>query len=168
MRARIENITTMTNPKESFTIDAVDRKILYHLQQDASMTIKEIAHLVHLSPTPCWKRIQRLENAGIIRARVALLDPAKVDAGVTVFIAIRTDQHNIEWSTKFAREMKSIPEVMEIYRMSGTVDYLLRVVAPDIAAFDRIYKTIIGRIALSDVTSMFAMEQMKYTTALPV
>ena len=85
-----------------------------------------------------------------------------------MFIAIRTDRHNIEWSKKFAREMKSIPEVMEIYRMSGKVDYLLRVVVPDIAAFDRIYKTIISRIELSDVTSMFAMEQMKYTTALPV
>jgi len=154
--------------EENLTIDRVDRKILSYLQQDATMTIKEIARRVHLSPTPCWKRIQRLEENGIIRARVALLDPAKVDAGVTVFIAIRTDQHNIEWSEKFAREMKSIPEIMEIYRMSGKVDYLLRVVVPDIAAFDRIYKTIIGRIALSDVTSMFAMEQMKYTTALPV
>ena len=153
---------------EKFTIDMVDRKILHYLQQDASMTIKEIAKKVHLSPTPCWKRIQRMEDSGIIRARVALLDPARVNAGVTVFIAIRTNQHNIEWSEKFAREMKTIPEIMEIYRMSGEVDYLLRVVVPDIAAFDRIYKTIIGRIALSDVTSMFAMEQMKYTTALPV
>lgn len=154
--------------EEKLTIDSVDRKILYYLQQDASMTIKEIAKKVHLSPTPCWKRIQRMEENGIIRARVALLDPTKVNAGVTVFIAVRTDQHNIEWSEKFAREMKTIPEIMEIYRMSGEVDYLLRVVVPDIAAFDRIYKTIIGRIALSDVTSMFAMEQMKYTTALPV
>ena len=168
MRVSIENITEMSESKENFTIDSVDRKILYHLQQDASLTIKEIARKVHLSPTPCWKRIQRLEDAGVIRARVALLDSAKVGAGVTVFIAVRTDQHNIEWSDKFAREMKSIPEVMEIYRMSGTVDYLLRVVVPDIAAFDRIYKNIIGRVALTDVTSMFAMEQMKYTTALPV
>ncbi|CAJ2376326.1 MAG: DNA-binding transcriptional activator DecR [Arenicellales bacterium IbO2] len=168
MRVPIEIITEMSESKENFTIDGVDRKILYHLQNDADLTIKEIAQKVHLSPTPCWKRIQRLEDAGVIRARVALLDPAKVGAGVTVFIAVRTDQHNIEWSEKFAREMKSIPEVMEIYRMSGTVDYLLRVVVPDIAAFDRIYKTIIGRVSLTDVTSMFAMEQMKYTTALPV
>jgi len=154
--------------EENFTIDSVDRKILSFLQRDATMTIKEIARRVHLSPTPCWNRIQRLEENGVIRARVALLDPAKVDAGITVFVAIRTDQHNIEWSERFAREMKSIPEIMEIYRMSGEVDYLLRVVVPDIAAFDRIYKTIISRIELSDVTSMFAMEQMKYTTALPV
>jgi len=154
--------------EENFSIDAVDRRILFFLQQDATMTVKDIAERVHLSPTPCWNRIRRLEEGGIIRARVALLDPAKVDAGITVFVAIRTDQHNIEWSKRFAREMKSIPEIMEIYRMSGTVDYLLRVVVPDIAAFDRIYKTIISRIELSDVTSMFAMEQMKYTTALPV
>jgi len=154
--------------EENFSIDAVDRKILSFLQADATMTIKDIARRVHLSVTPCWKRIQRLEEIGVIRARVALLDPTKVDAGITVFVAIRTDQHNIEWSERFAREMKSIPEIMEIYRMSGTVDYLLRVVVPDIAAFDRIYKTIISRIELSDVTSMFAMEQMKYTTALPV
>ena len=154
--------------EENYSLDDLDRRILYFLQRDALMTIKDIAKKVNLSPTPCWKRIQRMEENGTIRARVALLDPAKVDAGVTVFIAIRTDQHNIEWSEKFAREMKSIPEIMEIYRMSGEVDYLLRVVVPDIAAFDQIYKTIIGRIALSDVTSMFAMEQMKYTTALPV
>lgn len=153
---------------ENVSIDSVDRKILSYLQQDAGMTIKDIAEKVHLSPTPCWKRIQRLEENGVIRARVALLDPHKVGAGVTVFIAVRTNQHNIEWSEKFAREMQTIPEIMEIYRMSGEVDYLLRVVVPDIAAFDRIYKTIIGRIALSDVTSMFAMEQMKYTTALPI
>lgn len=154
--------------KDKFTLDELDRKILYFLQRDASLTIKEIAEKVHLSPTPCWKRIQRMEEAGVIRARVALLDPEKVDASVTVFIAIKTDQHNTAWSEKFAFEMSSIPEIMEIYRMSGEVDYLLRVVVPDIAAFDNLYKKIIDRIALSNVTSTFAIEQMKYTTALPV
>ena len=153
---------------DKYTLDEVDRRILYYLQRDASMTIKEIAEKVHLSPTPCWKRIQRMEEEGIIRARVALLDPTKVDASVTVFIAIKTDQHNSAWSEKFAFEMSSIPEIMEIYRMSGEVDYLLRVVVPDIAAFDNLYKKIIDRIALSNVTSSFAVEQMKYTTALPV
>jgi len=153
---------------DKYALDEVDRRILYYLQRDASMTIKEIAEKVHLSPTPCWKRIQRMEEEGIIRARVALLDPNKVDASVTVFIAIKTDQHNSAWSEKFAFEMSSIPEIMEIYRMSGEVDYLLRVVVPDIAAFDNLYKKIIDRIALSNVTSSFAIEQMKYTTALPV
>ena len=154
--------------KEKNTIDKVDRKILYYLQRDASMTIKEIAEQVHLSPTPCWKRIQRMQQQGIIRARVALLDPVKVDAGVTVFIAVMTDQHNTAWSEKFAHEMSSIPEIMEIYRMSGEVDYLLRAVVSDIPAFDVLYKKIIDRLALSNVTSTFAMEQIKYTTALPV
>ena len=154
--------------EDKVTLDSVDRKILYYVQRDAAMTIKEIAKKVHLSPTPCWKRIQRLEKEGVIRARVALLDPTKVEASVTVFIAIKTDQHNTAWSEKFAFEMSSIPEIMEIYRMSGEVDYLLRVVVPDIAAFDNLYKKIIDRIALSNVTSSFAIEQMKYTTALPV
>jgi Lrp/AsnC family transcriptional regulator len=154
--------------EDKYSLDEVDRKILYYLQRDASMTIKEIALKVHLSPTPCWKRIQRMEEEGVIRARVALLDPAKVDAAVTVFIAIKTDQHNSAWSEKFAFEMSSIPEIMEVYRMSGEVDYILRVVVSDIAAFDNLYKKIIDRIALSNVTSSFAIEQMKYTTALPV
>lgn len=154
--------------KDKYSLDEVDRKILYYLQRDASMTIKEIAAKVHLSPTPCWKRIQKMEEEGVIRARVALLDPAMVDAAVTVFIAVKTDQHNTAWSEKFAFEMSSIPEIMEIYRMSGEVDYLLRVVVSDIAAFDNLYKKIIDRIALSNVTSTFAIEQMKYTTALPV
>jgi Lrp/AsnC family transcriptional regulator len=154
--------------KENYSLDEIDRKILYYLQRDASMTIKEIAAKVHLSPTPCWKRIQRMEEDGVIRGRVVLLDPNKVDAAVTVFIAVKTDQHNTAWSEKFAFEMSSIPEILEIYRMSGEVDYLLRVVVADIAAFDNLYKKIIDRIALSNVTSTFAIEQMKYTTALPV
>ena len=153
---------------EEKSLDETDRKILYYLQKDASLTIKEIASRVHLSPTPCWKRIQRLEELGIIRARVALLDPEKVGASVTVFIAIKTDQHNTAWSEKFAFEMSSIPEIMEVYRMSGEVDYLLRVVVPDIAAYDNLYKKIIDRISLSNVTSSFAIEQMKYTTELPL
>ncbi len=153
---------------EKITLDSVDREILHHLQRDASLTIKDLADRVHLSPTPCWKRIQRLESNGVIKAKVALLDPSKVDASVTVFIAIKTDQHNTEWSERFAHEMSSIPEIMEMYRMSGEVDYLLRVVVSDIAAFDSLYKKIIDRIALTNVTSSFAIEQMKYTTALPV
>ncbi len=153
---------------EKISLDAIDRKILCLLQQDASMTIREIADKVHLSATPCWKRIQRMEEDGVIRGRVALLNPAKVNVGVTAFIAIKIDRHNLAWSKKFANEMTSIPEIMEVYRMSGEVDYLLRVVVPDIAAYDALYKKIIERVALKDVTSMFAMEQIKYTTALPL
>ena len=158
----------MAKSREKISLDSVDRKILHFLQQDASMTIKEVAEKVHLSPTPCWKRIQRMEESGVIRSRVVLLDPTKVDAGITVFLAIKTNQHNAEWSERFARVMASFSEIVEIYRMSGDVDYLLRIVVPDIPAYDALYKSIIGKIDLTDVTSMFAMEQMKYTTALPI
>lgn len=149
-------------------LDEANRKILYYLQRDSSMSIKELAKRVNLSPTPCWKRIKSLTESGVIRANVALLDQAKVGASVTVFIAIKTNQHNMAWTEKFAFEMSDIPEIMEIYRMSGEVDYLLRAVVPSIAEFDRLYKKIISRIDLTDVTSTFAMEQMKYTTALPI
>ena len=153
---------------ENGSLDVVDRKILHLLQQDASMTIKDLAEKVHLSPTPCWKRIQRMEDNGVIRARVALLNADKVNVGITVFLAIKTDKHNAEWSQQFADVMSSFPEIVEIYRMSGEVDYLVRIVVPDIPAYDTLYKSIIKKIDLTDVTSMFAMEQMKYTTALPV
>ncbi|MDH3526209.1 MAG: Lrp/AsnC family transcriptional regulator [Gammaproteobacteria bacterium] len=149
-------------------MDATDRKILHLLQADAGLTVKQIAAQVPLSVTPCWKRIQKLEQNGIIRARVALLDPEKVNASVTVFVAIKTDQHTNEWIDHFNQAVTVLPEVMEIYRMSGEVDYLLRVVVSSIEAYDRFYKKLIGRIELSNVTSSFAMQQMKYTTALPI
>jgi len=149
-------------------MDATDRKILQLLQTDASLTVKQIAAQIPLSVTPCWKRIQRLEAQGFIRSRVALLDPVKVNANVTVFVAIRTDHHSREWIECFDKVVNDLPEVMEAYRMSGEVDYLLRVAIDSIAAYDRFYKTLIDRIELSNVTSSFAMEQMKYTTALPI
>lgn len=149
-------------------MDRTDREILSLLQQDASLSIKQIAQRVHLSTTPCWKRIQRLEKSGVIKSRVALLDTKKVNADVTVFVAIRTDQHNREWIEKFARETEALPEVMEVYRMSGDIDYLLRVSVSDIEAYDRFYKKLIGRIELNDVTSNFAMERIKSTTELPL
>jgi Lrp/AsnC family transcriptional regulator len=149
-------------------MDATDGKILQLLQTDASLTVKQIAAQIPLSVTPCWKRIQRLEAQGFIRGRVALLDPVKVNANVTVFVAIRTDHHSREWIECFDKVVNDLPEVMEAYRMSGEVDYLLRVAIDSIAAYDRFYKTLIDRIELSNVTSSFAMEQMKYTTALPI
>jgi len=149
-------------------MDATDGKILQLLQTDASLTVKQIAAQIPLSVTPCWKRIQRLEAQGFIRSRVALLDPVKVNANVTVFVAIRTDHHSREWIECFDKVVNDLPEVMEAYRMSGEVDYLLRVAIDSIAAYDRFYKTLIDRIELSNITSSFAMEQMKYTTALPI
>jgi len=149
-------------------MDSVDRKILNMLQADASLTVKQIAAQIPLSITPCWKRIQKLEAQGVIRARVALLDPKKINANVTVFVAIKTSQHTTEWIGRFSRAVSDMPEVMEIYRMSGEIDYLLRVVVSSIEAYDRFYKNLVDRIELSNVTSSFAMEQMKYTTALPI
>ena len=152
----------------NFRFDAVDRKILSHLQRDATLAVAEIADQVGLSTTPCWRRIHKLEQAGIIRARVALLDAAALNVGVTVFVAVRTNQHNLHWFEQFAKAVEDIPEVVEFYRMSGDIDYLLRIVVPDIAAYDAVYKRLIEKVSLSDVSSSFAMEQIKYTTALPL
>ena len=149
-------------------MDQIDRKILAALQEDAGRPVADIAAAVGLSQSPCWRRIQKLEVDGVIQRRVALLDPAKLNVGVTVFVAVRTSRHDLDWIETFARAVTDIPEVVEFYRMSGEVDYLLRVVVPDIAAFDAVYKRLIARVPLSDVTSSFAMEQIKYTTALPL
>ncbi len=149
-------------------MDGVDRKILELLQLDAELPVATIAERVHLSVTPCWRRIQKLREAGVIRKQVALCDPAKLNVGVTVFVSVRTNQHTQAWLEKFAKGVKEIPEVVELYRMSGDVDYLLRVVVPDIAGYDSVYKKLIKAADLYDVSSSFAMEQMKYTTALPL
>jgi Lrp/AsnC family transcriptional regulator len=149
-------------------IDRIDRRILAVLQEDCTMPVAEIGRRVGLSTTPCWRRIQKMEEEGVIRRRVALLDPKKVRAGVTVFVAVRTSQHSEDWLERFAEVVTEFPEVVEFYRMSGEVDYLLRVVVPDIESYDIFYKKLIARIDLADVSSSFAMEQIKYTTALPL
>jgi len=149
-------------------LDAMDLKILALLQADATMPIAEIGKAVGLSTTPCWRRIQKLDEAGVIRARVAVLDPAKVNVGVTVFVSIKTDQHSLAWLERFHNAVADLPEVAEFYRMSGEIDYLMRVVVPDIAAYDAFYKKLISRIEVSKISSAFAMEQIKYTTALPL
>jgi Lrp/AsnC family transcriptional regulator len=149
-------------------LDATDIKILSLLQQDCTRPVADIGKDVGLSTTPCWRRIQRMEEAGVIQRRVALLEPAKVNAGVTVFVEIKTDKHTVAWLERFREAISDLPEVVEAYRMSGEVDYLLRVVVPDIAAYDAFYKRLISRIDIAKVSSAFAMEQMKFTTALPL
>ncbi len=149
-------------------MDLIDRKILACLQEDSTLPLAELAERVGLSTTPCWRRIQNLEKAGVIRRRVALLDPDKLNLGVTVFVRVKTSQHNIEWLERFAKAVAGIDEVVEFYRLSGDIDYLLRVVVPDIAGYDRVYKRLIAAAELADVSSNFAMETLKYTTALPV
>lgn len=149
-------------------LDDMDIKILHILQSDCTRPVADIGKEVGLSTTPCWRRIQKLEEAGIVQRRVALLSPAMVNAGVTVFVSIKTDQHSLEWLERFHAAVTDFPEVVEFYRMSGEVDYLLRVVVPDIAAYDAFYKKLISRIDIAKVSSAFAMEQIKYTTALPL
>lgn len=149
-------------------VDRTDRKILAILQEDATIPVAEIGRRVGLSTTPCWRRIQKLEEEGVIKKRVAVLDPAKINAKVTVFVAIRTNRHAEQWLENFSAIVQEFPEVVEFYRMSGDIDYLLRVVVPDIEAYDALYKRLIARIEISDVSSTFAMEAIKYTTALPL
>ena len=149
-------------------MDRTDLRILDCLQEDASLSTAEIASRVGLSSTPCWRRIQNLEKRGVIQGRVALLDRDQLNCGVDVFVAIKTQQHNAKWFTQFAAVVEQFPEVVEFYRMSGEIDYLMRVVVPDIAAFDQFYKRLIQKIDLSDVSSSFAMERLKHTTALPL
>lgn len=150
------------------TLDAIDRKILARLQDDADVQIAELAAAVGLSQTPCWRRVQRLRQAGVITRQVALVDRHLVNVGVTVFVAVRTSNHSQAWFEQFKATVELIPEVVEFYRMSGDVDYLLRVVVPDIAAYDKVYKRLIHDTQLADVSSSFAMEELKYTTALPL
>lgn len=149
-------------------MDRLDRMILSILQEDSTIPVAEIGRRVGLSTTPCWRRIQKMEEEGVIKRRVAVLDPAKVNAKVNVFVFITTNQHNEDWLSRFAGIISEFPEVIEFYRMSGQVDYLLKVVVPDIAAYDRFYKKLVSRIDIADVSSAFAMERIKETTALPL
>ncbi len=149
-------------------LDAIDRKILTVLQDDASLSVAEIGDRVGLSSTPCWKRIQRLEAEGIILRRVALVDQNKIGLGITVFVSIESGDHSEAWLRKFADAVSAMPEVMEFYRMAGDVDYMLRVVVADMQSYDVFYKKLICAVPLKNVTSRFAMEKIKSVTALPV
>jgi Lrp/AsnC family transcriptional regulator len=149
-------------------MDAIDRKILAVVQEDASLSVAEIGQRVGLSSTPCWKRLQRLEAEGVIMRRVALIDPDKLGLGITVFVSVETGDHSQDWLKNFADVVGAMPEVMEFYRMAGDVDYMLRVVVPDIAGYDAFYKRLIAAVPLKNVTSRFAMERIKSTTALPI
>jgi Lrp/AsnC family transcriptional regulator len=149
-------------------LDTIDRRILSYLQEDATISMTELAERVGLSATPCWKRIKRLEQTGVIERRVALLSRDKLGLGVTVMVAIRTSRHSPEWLESFAEGVSLIPEVVEFYRMSGEIDYLLKVVCKDIADYDRIYRKLTKVSELQDVSSSFAMQEIKATTALPL
>ena len=149
-------------------MDKFDREILRQLQRDADLPMARIAEAIGISPAACWRRLQRLQEAGVVRGKVALLDDAKLNAGVTVFVSIRTSDHSAAWVKAFSTALDDIEEIVEIYRMSGEVDYLLKIKVPDIKAYDAIYRKVIERMHFLDVSSSFAMEQIKSTTALPL
>jgi Lrp/AsnC family transcriptional regulator len=148
-------------------LDRLDRAILRLLAVDASLSLAEVADRVGLTPTPCWKRIRRMEQDGIILRRVAVLDPAKIGVPVSVFVAVETADHSSTWLERFAEVVRSMEEIVDAWRMSGDVDYLLHVVVPDIAAYDDFYRRLIAAVPLRNVTSRFAMERMK-AAPLPI
>ena len=150
------------------SMDATDRKILHLLQQDADRPVAEIAGAVGLSPTPCWRRIQKLRSAGVIQRTVALVDPKAVGLDLNVFVEIEARDHSPDWLRQFTATVSQMAEVMAIYRMAGDIDYLLRVAVRDMAHFDDFYRRLIEAVPLKNVTSHFAMERVKYTTAYPV
>ena len=149
-------------------MDVTDLKILGLLQDNAALTLAEVAAQVNLSPTPCWRRINKLETAGVIERRVALLDPAKVGIDLTIFVTVETDDHSEAWTRAFADAIATMPEVMEVFRMAGEVDYLLKIAVPNIAAYDAFYRAITAAVSLKTITSMIAMETVKRTTAFPL
>ena len=149
-------------------IDAIDRTILSILQQDSETPVAQIAEQVGLTSTPCWRRIQKLEANGIISRRVALLQAQTLGLTMTVFVQVKAGNHDGKWLSTFSQHASSFDEVVECYRMSGEYDYLLKVLVTDMACFDHFYKRLVSGIAFSDVTSSFAMEQIKYTTAVPL
>jgi Lrp/AsnC family transcriptional regulator len=149
-------------------MDRIDRAILHLLQQDGTLEIGAIAERVGLSKAPCWRRIRRLQEAGVIRRTVALLDAKLLNLSTTVFVTVKTADHSAAWFERFSRALNDIPEVMEIYRMSGDVDYMLRVVVPDIQVYGAVYSKLIESCEFLDISASFALESIKHTTALPL
>ena len=149
-------------------MDKLDKKILEQLQKNGGLTAAELADRIGLSKAPCWRRIKRLEEEGIIKQTVALLDARSLNLGTTVFVTLKTGNHSEAWFDKFVKAVRDIPEVTEIHRMSGDVDYLMRIVVPDIDAYDVVYKRLIASCEFQDVSASFALETIKYTTALPL
>jgi Lrp/AsnC family transcriptional regulator len=149
-------------------MDEIDRLLLQILQDDATLSIAEMADRIGLSPTPCWKRIQKLEAKGVITRRVAVIDPEHVGVGLSVLVSIEAGEHTPDWLHRFSSGVAAMPEVMEVYRMAGDVDYMLRVAVADMAEYDAFYKRLIELAPMKNVTSRFAMERIKHTTALPL
>lgn len=149
-------------------LDEADRRILTALQSDASLSLDALSEAANLSRNACWRRVRAMEEAGIIRGRVTLVDPDKVGLPLTVFIQVRTNSHDADWLDRFAKATRAMPEILGVYRMSGDLDYLIRARVADMSGYDRLYRRLIARVALSDVSASFVMEEIKDTTALPL
>ena len=149
-------------------MDDIDRRILQRLQEDADQSLDALGESVGLSRNACWRRVRALEANGVIKRRVALVDPAKVGLPLTVFLQIRTNQHEADWLDRFARAVRTIPEILGAYRMTGDLDYLVHARVADVADYDRLYRRLIDAVEMSDVSASFVMEELKHTTALPL
>ena len=149
-------------------IDETDRQILRHLQRDATTSLESLAEQLAVSVNTCWRRVRRLEENGVLKARVAICDPDQLELGQTVFVAVRTRDHSAAWLDAFAKTVADIPEVVEFYRMAGDVDYLLKIVVASVSDYDRVYKALINKMEIADVSATFAMECLKNTTELPI
>lgn len=149
-------------------LDDIDRRLLAELQVDASESLEKLGERVGLSRNACWNRVRRLEEAGVVKARVALVDPGKINLGLSVFIAVRTNEHDPDWLETFARETSAMQEIQGVYRTSGDLDYLIRARVPDMAAYDALYQRLIRKVRLADVSASFVMQEIKETTALPL
>tara|TARA_R110002124_G_scaffold231103_2_gene396300 strand:+ start:196 stop:705 length:510 start_codon:yes stop_codon:yes gene_type:complete len=158
---------TGIKPIETLTFDEIDQKILDLLQHDSDTSVNVISEAVGLSVTPCWRRIKRMEEAGLIKKRVVLVDQARANVPMTIFIGVTTSRHEINWLQKFCDLIDEIPEIVEAYRLTGTVDYILKVIVSDMAAYDQVYKKMIERLDFNQVNSMISMEELKFTTAIP-
>lgn len=150
------------------SLDPLDQKILAALQQDASESLEKLGERVGLSRNACWSRVRRLEETGVLKGRVALVDPQKINLGLIVFISVRTDRHDPEWLAQFAAATRAIPEIQGVYRTAGDLDYLLKARVPDVAAYDALYQRLIRQTPLADVSASFVMQEIKETTALPL
>ena len=150
------------------TFDTIDAKILRELQQDASISLDQLGERVALSRNACWRRVRALEEAGVIKGRVALIDPSAVGLGLMVFMQIRTHSHDPDWQQKFKRATQTIPGILSVYRMTGDLDYLIRARVADMAGYDTLYQHLIAQVPIADVSASFVMEEIKDSTALPL
>ena len=149
-------------------LDEKDRQILRELQRDAGVSLESLSEQLSLSVNTCWRRVRRLEDSGVLKARVAICDPDALGLGQTVFVSIKTNDHSAAWLKAFGKTVVRIPEIVEFYRMAGDVDYLLKIVVGSVADYDRVYKQLIQNIEIADVSATFAMECLKNTTELPI